>query len=60
MRAPLWSRNQLVDNTDLAESPSGGHMNGCLPGRWVLGVAHGDSALPVTVVPVRTFRFLRC
>ncbi len=30
-------------------------MNGCLHGRWVLGVAHGNSAMPATVVPVRNF-----
>jgi hypothetical protein len=25
-------------------------MNGCLHGRWVLGVAHDNPALPATVV----------
>eukprot|EP01046_Picozoa_sp_COSAG06_P060260 COSAG06_NODE_12756_length_1334_cov_0.848583_2_plen_62_part_00 len=35
-------------------------MNGCLHGRWVLGVAHDNPALPPTVVRTTRRRVFSC
>ena len=53
---PLTGRSSLF-----ADTASGGNMNGCLHGRWVLGRPHNNSALPSTVVRCYCpFSPLRC
>ena len=38
----------ICSKAALPDAATGGDMNGCLHGRWVLGRAHGDPSLPAT------------